>query len=227
MVKIEKGRESIQELKKSEKYGKWVFKSCGFFLLVAQFLVACASSGVTKDLSQGAADTVKWELVTVQPGFMGKSDFLAVTELDGQVLDKPLVFGIDVVLLSLGEHQLKLQLGRFESWEELLDSSARSEEWRTELGTITLREPKLEKPAKGRNYLVASYDNIYASNSNSPEFIQRWVVNYPRTFDAEKKWSIESLSPAATTDLSPDLQIETNEAETNEKKAASSGELAE
>ncbi len=176
-------------------------------LLLVSLLSACASGKVTQDFSGGAKDGIRWELVTVQPDFIGKSDFLAVTKVDDQELDKPLIFGIDIVLLAPGEHRLTLMLGSVERPIELVDLDSRFDNWKAELGDIVLKPPASplsgqsgkerdeRRLSRGRNYLVASYNKIYASNSEVLRYMQHWVVNYPRSIDAGKNWSIESLDP--------------------------------
>ena len=176
-----------------------------FFLLPVHIL-GCASAKVTYNLATDQAENpVKWELVTVQPDFIGKTDFLAVVELNGKQLENPLVFGIDVVLLPNGEHELKLMLGRFESLNQLAALDASFSDWKAELGSIRLRPPSSLNPAnskkikRGRNYLVASYDELYTSNSKIPGYLQRWVINYPRTIEVGKTWSIEALPDSSQT----------------------------
>ncbi len=187
--------------------------------LLLNFL-SCASAPATQDFSNKAKNSIKWELITVQPDFVGKSEFLAVSEIDGNALAKPLIFGLDVVLLSPAEHQLKIVLGEFENYGQLvnLDSSTFAQLQKAELGTIPLKKPCLPKPTKGRNYLVASYDKIYASNTQYPKYMQRWLVNYPRrTIESDNNhWSIESLDPK-TKNLSNSSEIN-NCTATNTKK---------
>ncbi|WGK69528.1 hypothetical protein P0082_01320 [Candidatus Haliotispira prima] len=208
------------------KIGRWLP-----VLLLPLLYYGCASAKVTQDLSGGAPGGIKWELVTVQADFVGKSDFLAISEIDGQKTERPLVFGVDVILLAPGEHELKIMLGEFENLGQLVSLDPGFSNWRAELGSITLKEPILpirpggkngkkndhrnteenrrKAAQKGRNYLVASYDKIYSGNSNSPLYMQNWVVNYPRTVDADKKWSIESLDPETTELGTPKTEPET------------------
>ena len=183
--------------------------SLRFLFLGAVFLgvLGCASARVTRnfamDLAADAEKPIKWELVTVQPDFIGKTDFLAVVEVNGKRLESPLIFGIDVVLLPPGEHEFKLMLGRFESLNQLAALDAGFSDWQAELGSILLRPPAPASPAdskkikRGRNYLVASYDELYTSNTKVPGYLQRWIVRYPRTIEAGKNWSIEALPDAA------------------------------
>ncbi|MEM9423466.1 MAG: hypothetical protein AAF975_01600 [Spirochaetota bacterium] len=170
-------------------------------LLNLLWLGGCASS-VTQDLSQKAKNAVRWELITVYPEFIGKSDFLAVSEVDDQALDTPLIFDIDIIKLAPGEHRLKIVLGKLESGAVRPDPG--SADWQAELGILTLEEPDVPKAKHGRNYLVASFDKIYTINTQSPRYMQRWVVHYPQTIEDDKKWSMESLDPQ-TTDSSEKL----------------------
>ena len=97
-------------------------------------------------------------------------------------------------------------LGRFESLNQLATLDASFSGWKAELGSIRLRPPASVNPAEskkikwGRNYLVASYDELYTSNSKIPGYLQRWVVNYPRTIEAGKTWSIEAFPDTSETE---------------------------
>ena len=204
---------------------------CG--LVCFLFFVGCISANVTQDLSNKAKDAIRWELVTVQPDFVDKTNFLAISEMNGQVLDKPLIFGIDIILLSPGEHQAKIVLGKREDYTKFIHSGSGTFNWIAEVGTIILKEPfrtqaaqegqkiqthSPQKPRKrkGRNYLVASYDKIYTSNTQFPEYIQRWLVRYPREITADKSWSIEPLTPFAQVTQAP-AEAQT-ESETNSQE---------
>lgn len=171
-----------------------------FFILglVILQLSACQSQPKLQWETEGVSrqSLQELELALVRPDYIQGNYFIAVTEVNGQKLRRPWIFGYDTVELPLGTYELKLELGH---WLEpnIKDYAEDLLAWDTEIGTINIRELS---SSKGKYFLVGSYDEMYLSNTREVGYLQRWHVSFPRDPSQGSNWSVEEINleaPAA------------------------------